>query len=189
MAINVLCAKTLVTAFASSYIASFFSIHTSISVKDDIGKGSTYYLEEIEAVYSFIEVADATDFPRLLVLDELFKGTNTTEQIAVARAVLEYLCRPQHLVLVSTHDLELAALLQHTYELYHFSETVADGKLLFDHKIKEGLLRSRNAIRLLEVLGFPEEIVQKAFKYTGAAERRSRFENCRAVKRCCPTNF
>ena len=66
------------------------------------------------------------------------------------------------MVLVSTHDLELADLLSDEYELYHFEEQIANDKLYFDHQIKNGKLTTRNAIRLLELSGFPDTIIREA---------------------------
>lgn len=96
------------------------------------------------------------------ILDEVFKGTNTVERIAAAKAILSYLNRYNNLVFVSTHDIELSAMLSDDYELYHFSESVIEGQLSFDHKLKPGQLTTRNAIKLLEIAGYPQEIIDEA---------------------------
>jgi len=98
----------------------------------------------------------------LLVFDELFKGTNTVERIAINSAVFSDLAKTDNLVLASTHDLELTALLHSQYDLYHFSETIADDKLQFDYKLKKGVAQEGNAIRILELCGYPSELVQSA---------------------------
>jgi|GEM_PF-3300752 len=49
---------------------------------------------------------------------------------------------------------------------YHFSETVKEGELYFDHQLKKGPLTTRNAIRILEMAGYPEEIIRKTKGYT-----------------------
>src|SRR5690606_35082379 len=96
------------------------------------------------------------------VMDELFKGTNTVERIAAGQAVLAYLGKGNNIILVSTHDLELSALLSDKYDLYHFTEEVNDHGFYFDHKIKKGVLRTRNAIKLLDYFGYPEEVIRSA---------------------------
>lgn len=90
------------------------------------------------------------------------------ERVAAAKGVLEYLIKGDHMVLVSTHDLELPDLLRPAYGLYHFQESAGADGYLFDYKIKEGILKTRNAIRLLEVSGFPEEIIKSANVYLDA---------------------
>ena len=97
-----------------------------------------------------------------MVFDELFKGTNTVERIAINSAVFSDLAKTDNLVLASTHDLELTALLHSQYDLYHFSETIADDKLQFDYKLKKGVAQEGNAIRILELCGYPSELVQSA---------------------------
>ena len=85
-----------------------------------------------------------------------------TERIAINSAVFSDLAKTDNLVLASTHDLELTALLHSQYDLYHFSETIADDKLQFDYKLKKGVAQEGNAIRILELCGYPSELVQSA---------------------------
>jgi DNA mismatch repair ATPase MutS len=60
------------------------------------------------------------------------------------------------LVFVSTHDIELATLLEKEYDMYHFSETFIENQLVFDYILKPGVLKNRNAIRILELSGYPK---------------------------------
>lgn len=103
-----------------------------------------------------------TPFQNLFVLDEVFKGTNTVERIASAKAILSYLNRKNNIAIVATHDIELSDMLKEEYELYHFTETIEEEELTFDHKIKPGPLKTRNAIRLLELSNYPAEIIREA---------------------------
>jgi DNA mismatch repair ATPase MutS len=66
------------------------------------------------------------------------------------------------LVLVSTHDLELANLLTDHYSLYYFQEAVVGQALSFDYKLKPGIMTERNAIKILALAGYPEEVVAEA---------------------------
>ncbi|MEL5898663.1 DNA mismatch repair protein MutS, partial [Clostridium sporogenes] len=56
-------------------------------------------------------------------------------------------------------------ILKDSYEFYYFSESV-DSKngLNFDYKLKVGVSNTRNAIRLLEYIGYPKEVTEKAYK-------------------------
>jgi len=111
---------------------------SSIRISDDIAEGTSYYLQEVLTVKRFLE-ASQDSVPCLFALDELFKGTNTTERIAAGKAVLSHLNRGPHIVLVSTHDIELAELLDSDgYELHHFREEVVDGQLVFDYPAAHG---------------------------------------------------
>jgi DNA mismatch repair ATPase MutS len=99
----------------------------------------------------------------LFLLDEIFKGTNTIERIAAGKAVLSYLAEfENNIVFVSTHDVELTELLEDKYDLYHFTEVIQEGQIHFDYKLKKGQLATRNAIRILEINGYPQEIINDA---------------------------
>jgi DNA mismatch repair ATPase MutS len=66
------------------------------------------------------------------------------------------------MVFVSTHDVELSALLAEEYELYHFAETIENDEFHFDHKLKAGPLKTSNAIKILEMYNYPAEIIEEA---------------------------
>jgi DNA mismatch repair ATPase MutS len=98
------------------------------------------------------------------LLDEIFKGTNSIERIAMSKSVLSYLASNGNLVFVATHDRELAELLSDHYELYHFTEIIEAEQIVFDYKMKAGVLKTTNAIRILELNYFPTEIVDEAIR-------------------------
>jgi len=123
----------------------------------------SYYFEEVLTIKEMIQRSQMPGC-NLFLLDENFKGTNTIERISAGRAVLSYLNNADNIVFVSTHDIELAELLQETYELYHFSEQVDNNTVDFDFKLKEGKLKNRNAIRILEINEYPEQIIAEAIK-------------------------
>lgn len=164
LVLNALLAETLDICFAEAYTAPYMKIYSSIRISDDIAEGTSYYLQEVLTVKRFID-ASQEPAPCLFALDELFKGTNTTERIAAGKAVLAHLNRGPHLVLVSTHDVELADLLRKDgYELHHFREEVIDGKLVFDYRLHTGPLTTRNAIRILEMYDYPRDLIAEAYE-------------------------
>ena len=96
-------------------------------------------------------------------LDEVFKGTNTVERIAAGKAILSFLAQSNNnLVFVSTHDIELADLLSGEYDLYHFTESIDADTIHFDYTLKPGYLYTKNAISILEINNYPEEIISEA---------------------------
>lgn len=58
--------------------------------------------------------------------------------------------------------MELTDYLKDTFNLYHFTEVVEEDKIAFDYKLKEGNLKTRNAIRILELNGYPPEVIREA---------------------------
>ncbi|WP_107038871.1 MutS-related protein [Brumimicrobium mesophilum] len=164
VAINSVLAQTLNICFAQAYKAPFFKVYSSIRITDDLFENKSYYLEEVLTIRELIENSDNKS-PCLFVLDEIFKGTNTIERISGGKAILSYLNKKNHIVLVSTHDIELTELLvEENYKLFHFQETINEKELVFDYKLKQGKLQTRNAIRILELYKYPKLIIDDAMK-------------------------
>jgi DNA mismatch repair ATPase MutS len=74
---------------------------------------------------------------------------------------------------VASHDVELTRILERVYENYHFCEQFIGNEIVFDYKVKEGPSKSRNAIRLLEYMGFDAQIVAEAQAMLGKTENGS----------------
>ncbi|SDS02938.1 MutS domain V [Polaribacter sp. KT25b] len=164
IAVNSILAQTLHICFADVYSAPYYKVFSSIRITDDLLDDTSYYLQEVLNVKELINAADDNN-PCLFVLDEIFKGTNTVERISGGKSILSYLNKKQHTVFVSTHDIELTELLQKDdYNLFHFSEQIENNELFFDHKIKKGKLKTRNAIKILELYKYPSEIIKDAKK-------------------------
>lgn len=164
--VSAVLSQTLHTACASAWKAPMLCVRTSIGRTDSILEGKSYYLAEVEAVRGLVRAKnDGRQY--LFLLDELFRGTNTTERVAAAYAVLSYLNRGDDLVLVATHDLELLDLLGEQYEPCHFREQVVGGAMTFDYRIRPGASSTRNAIALLELMEYPEELVADAVATIG----------------------
>jgi hypothetical protein len=165
IAINALLSQTINTSFATVYQAPPLKIFTSIDMTDDLGDNKSYFQAEALAVKNIVAQTIASKpINSLVIIDEIFRGTNTIERIAAAKAVLSYFIHNQSFVFVSTHDLELAELLGSDYKVFSFEEVIGDDRLVFDYKIKEGLLKNRNGIAVLKGVGFPESIIDEANK-------------------------
>jgi DNA mismatch repair ATPase MutS len=161
LGVNALLAQTIATCPATAYRAPFCRVLTSLSLADSLPTGKSYYLVEAETMRQLLLACDAAPGSYLLLLDELFKGTNTQERIAATKAVLAYL-QPRSWVVAATHDGELGTLLQSSYVEYHFCETVTADDWYFDYRLKAGPLTTRNAIRLLAHLHYPAQVVAAA---------------------------
>ncbi|EAR12620.1 Mismatch repair protein MutS-like ATPase [Polaribacter irgensii 23-P] len=162
ISINSVLAQTINICFAKEYVAPFFKLYSSIRITDDILENTSYYLEEVLTIKKLIDASNSQN-PCLFVLDEIFKGTNTIERISGGKAILSYLNKGNNVVLVSTHDIELTDILSiENFELFHFSEEIENNELTFEHKLKEGKLKTRNAIKILELYNYPKEMIEDA---------------------------
>lgn len=164
LGINIIFAQTFYFALAEDYEACFFNVVSSISPNDDLAKGKSFYMAEAEAILRIINALDR-EVPVFCPIDEIFRGTNPVERISMSAEILTYLSNGNSISLVATHDRELVDILKDIYEFYYFSEDVDNKKgLSFDYKLKKGITQSRNAIKLLEYIGYPKTIVDKSYK-------------------------
>ncbi len=163
--INVIFAQNLNTAFASEYEAPSFSVFSSMSLRDDLGGKDSYFMVEIKAVKRIIDYASNNPDKRILCfVDEVLRGTNTVERIAASTEILRYLANINCVTFAATHDGELTFLLEDMFDNYHFEEEIKENDVLFNYRLNEGRATSRNAIKLLSVMGFNSSIVDSASK-------------------------
>jgi predicted ATPase len=159
VAINAVLGHTLGICLADQATLPPSPVRALIHGDQSVAEGKSRYFAEAEAIRDFI-AESASGACRMFVLDEPFSGTNTIERIAVAKAVLRAIGANAQ-VLVTTHDVELQHLLGERFELYYFQENPAvEG--FFDHQLHSGASTQRNAIRVLERLGYPPEIIAEA---------------------------
>jgi MutS domain V len=159
IAMNAILGHTLGICLADQATLPESPVRALIRGDQSVAEGKSRYFAEAEAIRDFI-AESATGACRIFVLDEPFSGTNTVERIAVAKAVLRAIGANAQ-VLVTTHDVELQHLLGVQFELFYFQENPAvEG--FFDHELHMGASTQRNAIRVLERLGYPADIIAEA---------------------------
>ncbi len=161
--VNALFAQTIGTCLALSYNGAYIRIITSISRTDNIMGGKSYYLSEAESLLRIINEIDGS-MPVLSIIDEIFRGTNSIERINASEEILRNLAGGNSLSIAATHDMELGDRIGDCYDFYHFSEDVSRDGLFFDYTIKEGLSATRNAVRIMEYLGYPQDMIVKIKK-------------------------
>jgi energy-coupling factor transporter ATP-binding protein EcfA2 len=161
VALNAILAQTIHTCAADSYRAPFYHVYSSMALRDDMESGESYYIVEIKALKRILDAA-AGDVPILCFVDEVLRGTNTIERIAASTQILKSLGRTGILCFAATHDIELTELLQDDFDNYHFEEDVAEGDVVFNYRLKEGKATTRNAIKLLELMGYDRDVIERA---------------------------
>ena len=161
VAINQILGQTIFTTCAKSYKASFFNIYTSMALKDDVLKNESYYIVEIKSLKRIIDKLN-NKIPTLCFVDEILRGTNTIERIASSSEVLNYFNKANCICFAATHDIELTYLLEDKFYNYHFEEEITDNDIVFDYNLREGRAKSRNAIKLLSLMGYDNKIIEDA---------------------------
>jgi DNA mismatch repair ATPase MutS len=154
-------AQSIHSCFAHEYRAPFLDVRACLGATDSLTEGKSYYFAEVENVLSLVTAAQSGK-QCLFLLDELFRGTNTIERVAAAKAILEYMNRDDNIVMIATHDIELAELLDQQYVSHHFREIIHDQQMSFDYKLQPGTSSTRNAIAILSMFDYPRPIVDDA---------------------------
>ena len=161
IAINAILAQTINTVLAESWTMKRSYIVTSMAIQDNVLDGDSYFIVEIKSLKRIIRLSEAGK-PVISFIDEILKGTNTIERIAASGAMMEWLSSNKGMNVIASHDIELTEMARYAYTNYHFRESIENGEVLFDYKIHPGPSRTRNAIKLLEILGYPESVTTKA---------------------------
>ena len=162
VAVNAVLAQTIHTCTAESYHAPVFRIFSSMALRDSIQNGESYYIVEIRSLKRILDAAQTETAPVLSFVDEVLRGTNTVERIAAATQILIHLSESGVLCFTATHDIEMTELLKDCYDNYHFEEVIRDGDISFPYELLPGRAGTRNAIRLLALMGYDKEITERA---------------------------
>lgn len=161
---NVVLAQAGAPVAASALSMPPVEIVTTMRVEDSLAHGVSFFLAELQRLKQVIDAADAaTDRPVLYLLDEILQGTNTSERQIASRRVLHHLTTTNAIGAVSSHDLTLieGSGLEEGAVPVHFSEQFSeDGgapAMTFDYRLRPGLATTSNALKLMRMLGFPED--------------------------------
>ncbi len=162
IAVAAIMAQSISTVCAENYSAPYFRVYTSLALNDSILKGESYYMTEIRSLKRIIDAGKDRETPILGCVDEVLRGTNTVERISASAVIMRQLSNVNGIILAATHDLELTGLLEDCYDNRHFEETVVDGDISFAYKLMPGRATTRNAIKLLDIMGYDKELVSEA---------------------------
>lgn len=147
----------LILAYAGAPIcgqglqASRMRLFTSMRVTDDVKHGISTFYAEILRIKEMVEYGNQKE-PMLCLIDEIFKGTNSSDRIVGAEAVIQRLSADYAITMVSTHDFELCDLADN----YHFEEFYDQEGIHFDYQLKKGKCTTTNALYLLKMAGLTE---------------------------------
>ncbi|TGK27908.1 DNA mismatch repair protein [Leptospira gomenensis] len=132
---------------AEKFSIPVLKIHTSMRNEDDLEEGISFFYAEVRRLSEIVKKVRGSETPHLVLLDEILKGTNTRERSLACKGILKELKKNRAIGFVTSHDLELAKV--DGVVLKHFQEEVLDGVMHFDYKIRNGLVETSNALRIL----------------------------------------
>jgi DNA mismatch repair ATPase MutS len=140
---------------AASLVLSPVALGATIRVEDSLLAGQSRFYSEILRIRGIVETARGP-VPLLFLLDEILHGTNSYDRRIGAEAIVRALVEAGAIGLITTHDLaltELAATLGRRVANVHFEDRIVDGKMVFDYRMREGVVERSNALALMRAIG------------------------------------
>jgi DNA mismatch repair ATPase MutS len=154
--VNTVLAQAGAPVCARAYRAPVLRLYTSVNVRDSLAAGVSLYMAQLKRIKSVLDAAEENS-PELCcyLLDEILSGTNSADRTTAVRGILHRLLELPAIGALATHDLALATdeKIRAAAHTIHFQESIAQGVMTFDYRIKEGPLQSTNALKLLELMG------------------------------------
>lgn len=162
VAVNALLARAGAVCCADRLEVVSPAMSTSIQVTDAPELGLSLFYAEVKRIKRILDEVKGAESdpnlpPRLYLVDEMLRGTNSKERnlatLAVARSLL---AATRSYGLITTHDLSLVQLAEQfpdRVEVYHFTDRVEGRALQFDYKLREGVSTTTNALDLLRAEG------------------------------------
>jgi len=130
-------------------------VGASIQVHDSLEQGRSRFYAEVLRLRDIVGMSES-DGPVLFLLDELFGGTNSSDRLAGAEGIGRALLASGAIGMLSTHDLALTEI-GHAGELalrnVHFEDRIENGKMLFDFRLRDGVVTHRNGLELMRLVG------------------------------------
>ena len=154
--LNLLAARAFGFCYADSAVVSTRVVHASMQNEDSLLGGESLYIAELRRSRELLASAQGAH-AGIYLIDEVFRGTNHLESISAAAAVLDEIAR-HGLVIVSSHNLVLASILDHCLAPLQVDATPAGMTL------RPGVLVETNGIALLAERGFDRHVQERANK-------------------------
>ena len=153
------CATVLAMAGAPTKARSLrlspLQIAASIRISDSLQQGISHFLAEVQRLAQVMDLTER-DRPVLFLLDEVLHGTNSHDRRIGAGALVRELLERTAIGIVTTHDLALARLADEEpgrVENVHFEDQMVDGQMLFDYRLRDGVVTHSNALELMRSVG------------------------------------
>lgn len=156
--VNMLLAQIGAPVAADTFAFRPVRLATSMGVQDSLADGISLFYAEVRRLKLILQhLEEPNEIPMLLLIDEVFRGTNNRERFIGSQSLLLELLNKNASTFVTTHDLELTQLAEAQKGLhnYHFRETITGGKMDFSYKLHEGPCPTTNALAIMKLAGLP----------------------------------
>jgi DNA mismatch repair ATPase MutS len=152
--VNVTLALAGAPVRARALTLSPLALGATLRIDDSLQEGHSRFYTEILRIRDIVAAAEGP-VPLLFLLDEILHGTNSHDRRVGAEAIVRALVGAGAIGLVTTHDLALAeiASVGGAAANVHFEDRLEDGRIVFDYKMREGVVQRSNALELMRAVG------------------------------------
>ncbi len=133
---------------------SAFVLGATLHIEDSLQAGHSRFFAEILRIRAIADAARGP-VPLLFLLDEILHGTNSHDRRIGAEGIVRALVALGAIGLVTTHDLaltELPSRLDSAVNM-HFEDRLEGGKMIFDYRMRPGVVEHSNALALMRAIG------------------------------------
>ncbi|MCF2495497.1 MutS-related protein [Dyadobacter chenhuakuii] len=158
--LNFVLAQMGAVVSAKTFKCAPVRVFSSMRTQDSLEESTSSFYAELKRLKKLLELSDQNNVaPVFYLLDEILKGTNSSDRHRGAEALIRQLHMKKASGLVSTHDLELGewGATESYVHNFHFRSDVENGELLFDYKLHDGICKSFNASELMRMMGIQIE--------------------------------
>ncbi|MBT1697167.1 hypothetical protein KK083_09795 [Fulvivirgaceae bacterium PWU4] len=155
LGVNIVLALNGAPVFAKEFRCPIIHLRTGMRTADSLKDHQSYFYAELDRLKGIMDEL-RQDVPLLILLDEILKGTNSTDKQAGSIALVKQLTPHPCLAIIATHDLALGTLEEEFPEHirnYCFEANIENDQLSFDYKLKPGLAQKMNATFLMKKMG------------------------------------
>ncbi|MBZ9628876.1 DNA mismatch repair protein MutS [Psychroflexus sp. CAK1W] len=129
---------------------------TSMRTVDSLADEASYFFAELTRLKYIVDQIQTDKY--FIVLDEILKGTNSTDKAIGSRKFVERLVKANAIGIIATHDLSLCEVADALPQVinYYFDAEIIDDELHFDYTLKTGVCQNMNASFLLKKMDIVE---------------------------------
>ncbi|MEK6782982.1 MAG: hypothetical protein AABY93_14885 [Bacteroidota bacterium] len=153
--VNVILSLAGAPVCAKNFSCPIIGLRSGMRTSDSLQEHQSYFYAELYRLQCIMDDLRAGQ-PLLILLDEILKGTNSTDKQSGSIAIVEQLVKLNALVLLATHDVVLGELQERFPGRVIngcFESQVEGARLAFDYKLKPGIAQKANATFLMKQMG------------------------------------
>ncbi|WP_276367474.1 hypothetical protein [Chryseolinea sp. H1M3-3] len=153
--INLVLALAGAPVFSSEFSCPIINLRTGMRTADSLKDHQSYFYAELDRLKTIMDEL-RNDKPLFVLLDEILKGTNSTDKQSGSIALVKQLLPHPCLAMIATHDVVLGDLenqFPSQIKNYYFEANIENDQLSFDYKLKLGIAQKMNATFLMKKMG------------------------------------